>query len=78
MTDGAIWYIRISLELYHNRIPYSTDGIICDISSILHLTAFTIYDAVLSLSLLACTLVWPVISMANLIVILHGHDQDIV
>ncbi len=52
MTDGAIWWIRNSMELYQNRIPYSPDDIICHISSILHLTAFTIYDEVLSPSLL--------------------------
>ncbi len=50
------------MELYQNRIPYSPDGNICHITSILHLTtspistAFTIYDAVLSPSLLCmCT-----------------------
>ncbi len=58
MTDGAIWWIRNYVELYQNRIPYSPDGTICHISSILHLTAsaiftaFTIYDVVLSASLL--------------------------
>ncbi len=44
------------MELYQNRISYSPDGIICHISSILHVTAFTIYDAVLQPSLLCmCT-----------------------
>ncbi len=58
MTDSAIWWIRNSVELYQNRIPYSPDGTICHISSILHLTAsviftaFTRYEAVLSPSLL--------------------------
>ncbi len=56
MTDGSIWWIRNSVELYQNRIPYSPYGTICCI--IFHLTAsviftpFTIYDAVLSPSLL--------------------------
>ncbi len=56
--DGAIWWKRNSMELYQNIIPYSPDGIICHISStlhlnsILHLIAFTIYDAMLSPSLL--------------------------
>ncbi len=58
MTDSAILWTRNYVELYQNIIPYSPDGNICHISSILHLTAsviftaFTIYDAVLSPSLL--------------------------
>ncbi len=71
------------MELYQNRIPYSPDGIICHISSILHLTASYISQHLLYMMqcchrvYFACTLVWPVISVANLIFILYGHGQDI-
>ncbi len=59
------------------KIPYWSDGIICHISNIWHLTAFVIYQQLLYMmqwchvAYFACMLVWQVISVANLILILH-------
>ncbi len=81
MTDGAIWWIRNSVELYHDIILYSPDGITCHISSILHLTASVILQHLLymlspSLFCMYTCLASDFSGKFN-IFILHGRDQEI-